>query len=98
MIDIDTIEREIHDLEARGDTTYSQCERLAWLYIVHDHLIRPQQADTRTEWISGSDFLVAASGISYRGLMEILNEHMSALAVVQPKEYESVMNKIKALR
>lgn len=97
MIDIDIIEREIRDLEARGDTTYSQCERLSWLYVVRDHLTAPKQ-DASTEWMMGSEFLEASSGTSYRKLMTVLDEHMSALAVVQPKEYEAVMDKIRALR
>lgn len=46
----------------------------------------------------GSEFLEASSGTSYRKLMMVLDEHMSALAVVQPREYEAVMDKIRALR
>lgn len=37
MVSIETIEEEILDLEKR-DTSYAVCERLAWLYIVRDHL------------------------------------------------------------
>lgn len=98
MIDLETIEREINGLEARGDTTYSICERLSWLYVCRDHL-RPEREDTRTTRdLRGSEFLEAASGVSYPALMQILDEHMSALRVVQPREYESVMDKIKYLR
>lgn len=98
MIDLETIEREINELEARGDTTYSICERLSWLYVCRDHL-RPVREDSRTtQELSGSEFLEAASGVSYPALMRILDEHMSALKVVQPREYESVMDKIKYLR
>ena len=98
MISLETIEREINELEARGDTTYSICERLSWLYVVRDHL-RPVREDSRTtQELSGSEFLEAVSGVSYSALMRILDEHMSALQVVQPREYESVMDKIKYLR
>lgn len=97
MIDLETIEREINDLEARGDTTYSLCERLSWLYIVRDHL-RPVRAETRmTQELTGSEFLEACSGVSYPNLMRVLNEHMEAVRVVYPKEYDSVMAKIRAL-
>lgn len=98
MIDLETIEREIRELEARGDTTYSICERLSWLYVCRDHL-RPVREETHTtQDLSGSEFLEAASGVSYPALMRILDEHMSALKVVQPREYDSVMERIKYLR
>lgn len=98
MVDLETIEREIRELEARGDTTYSLCERLAWLYVCRDHL-RPEREESRTtQDLRGSEFLEAASDVSYPVLMRILDEHMSALRVVQPREYESVMDKINRLR
>lgn len=37
MVSIEIIEEEILNLEKR-DTSYAVCERLAWLYIVRDHL------------------------------------------------------------
>lgn len=97
MINLDTIEKEINELEARGETTYSLCERLSWLYVVRDHL-RPVREDGRTtQALSGSDFLEAASGVPYTALMRVLDEHMEALKVVQPREYESVMRKVLEL-
>lgn len=98
MIDLETIEREINELEARGDTTYAICERLSWLYVCRDHL-RPVREDTRaTQQMDGSDFLEACSNVPYPMLMRILDEHMSAMKVVYEKEYENVMAKIRALR
>lgn len=98
MIDLDTIEREIHDLEARGDTTYSLCERLAWLYVCRDHL-RPVREETQTtQQLRGSEFIEACSDVPYPQLMRILDEHMSGIQVVYPREYENVMAKIRALR
>ena len=98
MIDLETIEREINELEARGDTTYSICERLSWLYTVRDHL-RPTAANAaKTQELSGSEFLDASSGVSYPMLMRVLDEHMEALKVVQPKEYEAVMMKVRRLK
>ena len=94
MIDLETIEREINTLEARGDTTYSQCERLAWLYVVRDH-IRPARGDEKTQDLRGSEFLEACSDRSDPGVMRGLNEHMEALKIVQPREYEAVMAKIR---
>lgn len=97
MIDLETIERAIQEIEATRDTTYRTCERLAWLYIVRDHL-RPTPHTDSTQWMTGSEFLEATSGVSYPQLMRILDEHMSALAVVQPREYASVMEKVRSLQ
>lgn len=97
MIDLETIEREIKELEARGDTTYSLCERLSWLYIVRDHIV-PSYEDPKTQYMRGSEFLELASGVGYDSLMRIIDEHMDAVRLVQPREYESVMSKIRALR
>lgn len=48
MVSIETIEEEILNLEKR-DTSYAVCERLAWLYIVRDHLKKPAADDTAAE-------------------------------------------------
>lgn len=98
MVDLDIVEREIHDLEARGDTTYSLCERLAWLYIVRDHLRPTEGAGNDTQILTGSEFLEACSGVPYPMLMQILDEHMSGMKIVYPREYENVLAKVRALR
>lgn len=96
MISLETIEREIDEIEARSDTTYRTCERLAWLYVVRDHL-RPEVQVGKTQYLSGSEFLEACSGVSYPALMEVLNEHVQTLAVVQPRAHESLLRKIREL-
>lgn len=97
MISLDVIEKEIRELEARGETTYAQCERLSWLYTCRDHL-KPETREKATQELSGSDFLEACSGVSYPALMRVIDEHMSAISVVQRNEYERVLAAIKALR
>lgn len=96
MISLDTIEREINELEARGETTYSLCERLSWLYVCRDHLMPAREE--KAQALHGSEFLELASGISYPALMGILDEHMQALQLVQPRQYESVMDKLRQAR
>ena len=100
MVSLEAIEREISELEANRDTSYRLCERLAWLYICRDHLRPPRSCpdDQTTSQIGGSEFLELCSGVSYTALMGVLDEHMQALRVVQPKEFESVMAKLRALR
>lgn len=97
MVSLETIEREISELEARGETTYSQCERLAWLYVVRDHLRPVRDEERSTQELHGSEFLEAASGVSYPALMKVLDEHMSAMKLVHEKEYDKVMGAIRAL-
>lgn len=98
MINLDEIDREIHDLEARGDTTYSLCERLAWLYIVRDHLNPPtDSADNLVRFMGNSEFLELCNGINYNDFMQIIDTHMEALKVVCPKEYNAVIDKIRQL-
>lgn len=96
MVSLDIIEREILELELRRDTTYAVCERLAWLYIVRDHLAdgNPQP---NAQKVGGTEFLDLCSHVPYLALMGVLDEHMTALSVVQPKEYESIMSKLRAL-
>lgn len=102
MVSIETIEEEILNLEKR-DTSYAVCERLAWLYIVRDHLKKPAADDTAaeqrtTDELTGSEFLKAASCVDYAALMGILGNHMSCIKAVCPKEYDAVMSQIHALQ
>ena len=93
------IEREICELEARGETTYAQCERLSWLYTCRDHLLPTKRDEPpETQELRGSDFLEACSGVPYPALMGVLDEHMSAIKVVYANEYERVMSAILELK
>ena len=44
-----------------------------------------------------SEFVEAASAAPFGALMDILDEHMSAIKLVYPKEYELVMRKIRTI-
>lgn len=103
MIDLKEIEETIREYE-EADTSIRQCEILAALYAVRDRHKTPTikavevEPEHITEATEGSEFMEASSGVSYKALMEILNEHMEAMRVVHPKEYDSVMMKIRELR
>ena len=57
MINTDELDKEILMLEKK-DTTYANCERLAWLYIVRDHITGQRQAQPTPLDVSGeSEFL-----------------------------------------
>ena len=95
MLSIDEVERTILELEKR-DTTYATCERLAWLYIVHDHLTqRIVQEKARAAEMEGSPFLAACSGAEISEILRVVNEHMEAVRVIYPKEYDAVVKRIE---
>ena len=98
MLSIEDVERTILELEKR-DTTYATCERLAWLYIVHDHLTqRIVQEKARAEEMEGSPFLAACSGAEISEILRVMDEHMEAVRVIYPKEYEAVIRKISVTK
>lgn len=51
-----------------------------------------------TDELTGSEFLKAASNVDYAALMGVLDNHMSCIKAVCPKEYDAVMSQIHALR
>ena len=98
MLSLEEVERTILELEKR-DTTYATCERLAWLYIVHDHLTqRIVQEKSRAAEMEGSPFLAACSGAEITEILHVVNEHMEAVRVIYPKEYEAVIRKISVTK
>lgn len=100
MVSIETIEQEIIELEKR-DTSYAVCERLAWLYTVHDHLKAknmPVVSEVRKSGkLTGSEFLEVASEVDYVELMRVIDNHMTCIKTVCPKEYDAVMSQIRML-
>lgn len=100
MVSVEDVDREILELERR-DTSYAVVERLCWLYVVRDHLRDAQAAEresARTGRLGETDFLAAASSVPIGELMAILNEHMEAIKVICPREYDAVVAKIEAIR
>lgn len=95
MIDIRVIDDEIAALED-DETTYETCEQLAWLYVVRDHVGAREDPETVPD-VPGTEFLEAVSGRDVRGVMRVLAEHMEAIRIVAPKEYERVIERIRAI-
>lgn len=100
MIDLETIEREIDNLEHR-EASYRLCERLSWLYSVRDHLIAkmyPQDENAAIKSaLRGSDFLDAANGKPYEDVLKVVDEHLETIRMLYPKTYESVIDRIRRL-
>ena len=100
MIDLETIEREISELEAR-QPSYKACERLSWLYIVRDHLyekIYPPEGSERLKTaLSGSEFMDAANGKPYEDVLKVVDEHLETIKMLYPKTYSSLVDRIREL-
>ena len=110
MISIDEVNKTILELE-QHDTTYATCEKLALLYIVKDHIDAthaPTTSAPRDESTTSarvvvpesykSDFLSAASNVDIVELLNILDEHMEVVKLLHPREYESLIKKIRELK
>lgn len=95
MISLDKIERAILEHESM-DTTYANCEKLAMLYIVRDHLAG-QSTDALALPDTGggeSDFLRAAAECGAAAAWTVMDEMMEALRICQPRAYQGVMRKL----
>ena len=100
MIDLETIEREIDDLEHR-EASYRLCQRLSWLYSVRDHLREkiypPDGKAALKSALSGSEFLDAANGKPYEDVMRIIDEHLETIKLLYPKTFDGVVQRIREL-
>ena len=97
MVNLDEINGEIAKLESQP-STYVTIERLAWLYVVRDHLtVSPVNVPA----VSGLDiphgdteFMCNCAGKTVNHVMEIMDELMSTLNIIQPRLYEAVMDRL----
>ena len=100
MVDLETIEREISELEAR-QPSYKLCERLSWLYIVRDHLyekIYPKEGgECQKTALGGWGFLDAANGKPYEDVLRVIDEHLETIKLLYPKTFEGVVQRIREL-
>ena len=96
MISIDELNKTILDLETNRDTTYATCERLAWLYIVRDHLTQKMSKEPLA--LAGeSEFLAAVNGKCGDAVWKIMDELAETVKMLHPRVYESVIRKLNDL-
>ena len=109
-MDIVEINEHIRKLKCE-ETNWQSVEKLAALCIVRDELEEAHAPETQIQALPPvtyaaaystaaepqSDFVAAASSVPFGGLMQVLDEHMKAIKLVYPKEYELVMRKIVSL-
>jgi uncharacterized damage-inducible protein DinB len=84
-----------------GKHTIQNCERLAAVYTVLDH-IQPQMRgySTKNEGIDeygDTEFLRAVSGKDERKVFALLDELMEAIQVLNPKLYRSFLGRLEGI-
>ena len=95
-MDISEINNEIKDLES-ADTNWGNVQRLALLYTVRDQL--PAVTSTQGAEVEVvNEFTDACCGVCIRDLIQILDEHMKAIKAIYPKEYKSLIGKIRSAK
>lgn len=113
MIDLRELNETIDELKRSG-STIGAAEKLALLYIARDHMEQetrsafdpvergysqaaapePSVADVEPK----SAFLAACNGVPVEDLLKVLDEHMSAIFVLYPKEHEMIIRKLEEKR
>lgn len=99
MLSRKEIERAIMECED-GNSSYQNCEKLATLYTIYDHLysLPEPMVSTKEEIVIGyygdSDFLKAVMGKNSEAIWKILDELMDAVMVTNPRLYDGVMRKV----
>ena len=100
MVDLDIINGTIAEWEAK-DLTFVVVERLAWLYIVRDHILMNKPEDEAPPVMpavalsSGSEFMTAAENADHIKLWSVLDEMMEAVKILQPRLYNATIQKLK---
>ena len=89
-MDANEILAEIERLE-QGETTYANCTKLAVLYTIKEHLTNRIPAYSH----ASSEFLLAVSDAPIDKVLNIMDEHMECIKLLYPKEYTSIIRKIK---
>ena len=81
-----------------GNNSYQNCEKLATLYTIYDHLYTEPVNVTNEEETVGdygvSDFLMAIRGRKADKMWSIMDEMMSTIHVTNPRLYDGVMRKV----
>ena len=83
-----------------GSNSFQNCQKLAVLYAIYDHLYSepmPMQATVREVEIDSygdSDFLQAVAGKKSEEVWMVIDELMETVRALQPKLYDAVLRKL----
>lgn len=104
MITKHDLQEAIAECEGQRDPNANTCIKLAAFYIIQQHMF-PEQAQATSalaipstrEAAGDSEFLQLAYGIPEERAWEIMDELMSTINVINPKLYNSIIRKLKAV-
>jgi hypothetical protein len=100
MLSRQEIEQAISECEA-GQASYQQCQKLATLYTLYDHLYAGQEAVPRyvDEEVVGDygddEFFATIRGKNAATVWDAVGELVDAVSILNPKLYDSFMEKIE---
>lgn len=91
----------IEDIE-NASSTFSDCQKLAILYTVRDHLFPEIPKEARVEVLAESyvemegktDFAQAVNGKNAKKAWEVMDELMNAMEALHPRIYNAVLQKM----
>lgn len=92
MLNYDDINMEIKRLED-SELTYQNCAKLANLYVIMDHKSQTQKRKS----FGSSEFAQAVAKAPIEDVIDLLDEHMKCIQALYPKEYSSIINRIKEM-
>lgn len=106
MITEQDLQAAIAECEGQRNPNANTCIKLAAFYTIRDHLF-PQEQDhiaeigkmvysgaSEPEYEGKSEFAQAVKGWSVADLMPVVDELMTALSVLNPRLYQSVMRRV----
>lgn len=109
MKNCEIIEKEIAELEAR-QIDYNVAEKLAWLYIVRDHIKQHKPHTTMEEPVEksemrdivlssgeGSEFMRVIEGKDLDCVLAVIDETMDTLQTTLPRIYNGMMSKLREI-
>lgn len=104
MIDLHEIDTTIEEIRREGHSMQA-VEKLALLYVARDYMLR--ESEQKENAVQGavfrpstrlsedaSEFRVACMGVSFERIIDVLDEHMEAIRLMYPKEYDTILQKI----
>ncbi len=85
-----------------GNNSFQNCQKLATLYSIYDHLYSerapmPMQEtiqETKIDAHGDSDFLQAVTGKDAKQVWPVMDELMSTVQTLQPRLYDAVLRKL----
>lgn len=86
------LQQAIEQIEAQ-DATLETCQKLAVYHYLYDRCYNKIQSHYNSE----SEFMDAVAGINIDDLLAIIDELMECVSVINPKLYNSVLEKIRGV-